>query len=209
MRLAIPFLAVPLLLPVNAVVAQPPPAQPPPTQPDLRVFVPPPLEWNRRTLTARRGTQQGPQDLARINAGLTFGMTPEQVAAVLPGAPTELTWNNLRTARDYPTEVRYFWLRLDDVPAWRSQIKNCAGKSSYAAFLFTIRGLFRVSFRLLPDAGCPSLTAAALDLFAPYVTLTPDVALSIRYRSGPAEVVDITDPTAAALIPVRWQMNPT
>lgn len=204
MRPLLPLLVVPLLLAAKATAAQPAPADT-----NLRVFLPPALEWNKRTLTARRGTQQGTADLAQINGGLTFGMTPEQVAATLPGTPPELNWYNLRSARDYPIEVRYFWLRLDDLPAWRSQIKGCAGQSSYVAFLFTIRGLFRISFRLLPDAACPSLTTAALDLFAPYVTLAPDIALSTRYRSGPAEVVDITDPAAAALIPIRWQMDPT
>ena len=135
----------------------------------LRVFVPPPLEWNHRTMTARSALSQTPYDLARINSGLVFGMTPEQVAAQLPGMPPDLAWNTLRTAREYSADVRYFWVRLDDLPEWRKRLGGCIGNASYVAFLFSQHGLFRVSFRLLPDAACASVTDAALDLFARYV----------------------------------------
>ncbi|MFL5286794.1 MAG: hypothetical protein ACJ8AW_38930 [Rhodopila sp.] len=183
--------------------------QPKPADQTLRVFVPPPLEWNQRTQTTRPALLQTPHDLARINGELTFGMTPEQVAALLPGMPQSLTWNTLRTAREYSSDVRYFWVRLDDLPEWRSRLTGCVGNASYVAFLFTQHGLARISFRLVPDAACPSVTAAAKDLLARYIVIGPEVALSVRYTALPAEVVDITDPTASLLIPVRWRMSST
>ncbi len=172
-----------------------------------RIFVPPPLQWDTRTFTAKAALQQGPHDLAVINGGIVFGMAPEDVAAMLPGAPSDLTWNTLRSTTEYPADVRYFWMRLDSLPAWRAPIKHCIGASSYVAFQFTSRGLFRVSFRLLPDAACLSVTDAALDVFARYVPIGPDIALSVHYTTLDAAVVDITDPTASFLIPIRWRMS--
>jgi hypothetical protein len=205
---SLPVALIPLaLLLVTMVGASA--ADPTPAAPALRIYVPPLLEWNNRTMTARSTLSQTPYDLARINGGLVFGMTPEQVAATLPGTPAGLSWNTLRTAREYSTDVRYFWVRLDDLPEWRSRLGGCIGSASYVAFLFTQNGLFRLSFRLLPDAACPSVADAARDLFARYVPIGPDIALSVHYLSVPAEVVDITDPTATLLTPVRWRMSGT
>ncbi len=173
----------------------------------LRIFVPPPLQWDNRSFTARAALQQGPHDLALINGGIVFGMTPGDVAKLLPGAPADLTWNTLRSTTEYPADVRYFWMQLSSLPAWREHITHCVGASSYVAFQFASRGLFRVSFRLLPDAACPSVTEAALDVFARYVRIGPDVALSVHYTTLDAAVVDITDPTASFLIPIRWRMS--
>jgi hypothetical protein len=173
----------------------------------LHVFVPPPLEWNNRTMVARPSLQQSSHDLAVMNGDVVFGMTPEQVAGQIPGIPAGLNWNTLRTAREYSSDVRYFWVRLDELPLWRAMMHSCIGSPSYAAFLFSGNGLFRISFRLLPDAACPSVTDAAVELFSHYISIGPGVALSVRYRSMQAEVVDVTDPTAASLIPVRWRMS--
>jgi len=175
----------------------------------LRVFVPPPLEWNKRSVVTRPALQQTPHDLAAVNGDLVWGMTPQQVAAKLPGMSPDLSWNGLRAAREFTTDVRFFWMRLNDLPAWRDSLHACVGGASYVAFLFSGNGLFRVSFRLLPDAACESVTNAAVDLLARYISIGPTVALSVRYRSMQAEVVDITDPTASLLIPVRWRMSGT
>jgi hypothetical protein len=121
--------------------------------------------------------------------------------------PDGLNWNTLRTAREYSSDVRYFWVRLDDLPLWRAMMQSCIGSPSYAAFLFGSNGLFRISFRLLPDAACPSVADAAVQLFAHYISIGPEIALSVRYRSMQAEVVDVTDPTAGSLVPVRWRMS--
>jgi len=175
----------------------------------LHLFVPPPLEWNNRTMIARPGLQQSAHDLALINGGVVFGMTPDQVANQIPNMPAGTSWNTLRSAREYLSDVRYFWVRLDDLPLWRAIMPSCIGSASYAAFLFTGNGLFRMSFRLLPDAACPSVTSAAVELFSHYIAVGPSVALGVRYRSMQAEVVDVTDPTAGSLIPVRWRMSPS
>jgi hypothetical protein len=173
----------------------------------LRLFVPPPLEWNNRSMVARPSLQQSSHDLALMNGDVVFGMTPEQVARKIPGMPDGLNWNTLRTAREYSSDVRYFWVRLDDLPLWRAMMQSCIGSPSYAAFLFGSNGLFRISFRLLPDAACPSVADAAVQLFAHYISIGPEIALSVRYRSMQAEVVDVTDPTAGSLVPVRWRMS--
>ena len=184
-------------------------AQTGPSDQTLRVYVPPILEWNNRTMVTRPGVVQTPYDLARINGDLTFGMSPTQVAAAMPGLPSDLDWNNLRTAREYNADIRYFWLKIDDMPAWRTQIKGCVGSASYAAFLFNRHRLFRISFRFIPDPDCPSVTAAALQVFGRYLTVGADLALSVHYRSGPAEVVDVTDPAESQLVPIRWRMSGT
>jgi hypothetical protein len=198
-----------LVATIGASAADPAPPASAASSSALRIYVPPQLEWNHRTMTARSMLSQTPYDLARINGGLVFGMTPEQVAAALPGTPAGLSWNTLRTAREYSADVRYFWMRLDDLPEWRARLGGCVGNASYVAFLFTQNGLFRLSFRLLPDAACTSVAEAARDLFARYVPIGPDIALSVHYPSAPAEVVDITDPTATLLTPVRWRMSGT
>ena len=72
-------------------------------------------------------------------------------------------------------------------------------------FLFQERGLFRISYRLTPDNNCPRITDTAEEIFGRYVTITADIALSVHYRAGPLEVVDITDPTAGYLVATRWQ----
>src|SRR5689334_11974005 len=156
--------AVSLIAAAGSVRAQPkvPDAAP-------RVFVPPVLEWNARTQTVRPAEPQTPRDLARVNGDIVFGMTPQQVAAQLPGVPQTLSWSTLRSAREYSSDVRYFWVRLDDLPEWRSRLSGCVGNTSYVAILFSSRGLFRLSFRLIPDAACPALTEAAMDLLARYM----------------------------------------
>ncbi len=191
----------------TAPAPTPPASQTPPPASTLHLFVPPAIEWNNRTLVARPGMQQSSHDLALLNGGVVFGMTPEQVATQMPSIGGGLSWDTLRTAREYSSDVRYFWVRLDDLPLWRAMMPSCIGSTSYAAFLFSNNGLFRMSFRLLPDAACPSVTGAAVELFSHYIAIGPGVALSVRYRSMQAEVVDVTDPTASSLIPVRWRMS--
>ena len=202
----LPALLLTALLPL---VVAPAAAQPKPADVPLRVHVPPPLEWNRRTLVTRPGLSQTPYDLGRINGDVMFGMTPEQLVPVIPGLPSALTWNDLRAAREYGTDVRFFWLKLDDLPVWRKLTSACVGNSSYVAFLFVRELLFRISFRLIPDRDCPSVTNAALDLFDHYMAIDPTIALSVHYRAQAAEVVDITDPKQSALIPIRWRMSGT
>ena len=53
----------------------------------------------------------------------------------------------------------------------RDGVTGCFGANSYIVFLFRGRGLFRVSWRLLADANCPSVQPAAEELFARYLTI--------------------------------------
>jgi hypothetical protein len=83
----------------------------------------------------------------------------------------------------------------------------CTGGRSYVVFLFNANGLLRLSYRLLADKTCPDTNEAAQEIFARYVALGQSVAISIRYRTGNTQVVDITDPAAGYLTPVRWNQG--
>ena len=65
-------------------------------------------------------------------------------------------------------------------------------------------GLFRISWRLLPDDECPSTRAAADEIYARYLAIDGIAALASHYRAGKAEVVEVTDPSVDYLIPYRW-----
>jgi hypothetical protein len=74
-------------------------------------------------------------------------------------------------------------------------------------FLFRSRGLFRMSYRLIPDSACPSVAEAASAVMARYVTIDPSLALALHYRNGNAEVVDIVDPASGHVGTIRWQQR--
>jgi hypothetical protein len=158
-------------------------------------------------LANRPALPQTATDFANLTSGIAFGMTPAEVNARLPDPYPGLSWSALPEASEYPGEVRYFWSRMDGAGALRVGVTSCTGSASYVIFLFGSHGLFRLSYRLLPDQGCPRTTAAARDIFARYVPIGSVVALSVHYRSGTAEVVDVTDPTAGYLIPTRWRQG--
>jgi hypothetical protein len=172
-----------------------------------RIYLPPPLQWDIAMFTPKPALQQMASDFGLLTGGIVFGMTPGAANARLPNPLPSQTWNTLQSANEYPGEVRYFWLRLNDLPGWLGPATGCIGDASYVVFLFSPRGLFRLSFRLLPDPSCSDTTDAALRLFARYVTIGPTVALSVHYRTRDAQVVDVTDPSASFLIPTRWQMS--
>jgi hypothetical protein len=89
----------------------------------------------------------------------------------------------------------------------RAAIKSCFGESSYVVLLFRSLGLFRISWRLLPDQSCPNPVNAANELFATFVPIDSQVAVSTHYQAGYAEVVDVSDPNAGVLVNERWQMR--
>ncbi len=123
---------------------------------------------------------------------------------MLPVPTPGVEWADLPFASEYPDEVRYFWVRLDATREPREGVKNCVGANSYIVFLFRNRALFRVSWRLLPDAACPSTHAAAEDIYARYLAIDGVAVLTTHYIAGKAEVVEITDPTVDYLMPYRW-----
>jgi hypothetical protein len=108
-------------------------------------------------------------------------------------------------ANEYPDDVRYFWARLDAMRELRDGITGCTGANSYVVFLFRNGVLFRISWRLLPDADCPSPRAAAEEIYARYLAVDGAPALTSHYRANKAEAVEITDPHASYLIPYRWE----
>jgi hypothetical protein len=132
-------------------------------------------------------------------------MTPSQVNAHLPDPYPGLSWDALPPANEYQGEVRYFGVPLERAGSLRLGLTACAGAASYVVLLFSGNGLFRLSYRLTADRSCTDTSAAAQAIFARIVPIGETVALSIRYRTGRTEVVDVTDPSAGYLIPTRWR----
>lgn len=208
-------IAMLLMLAASQACAQPAPTAPTqsaPAAPALtassapgrRIFVPPPVQWDNAMSTFRPALQQGATDFANLTGGLAFGMGPVAVNAKLPDPYPGLSWNGLPMANEYPGEVRYFGAPIDRVGILRTGITACTGAASYLVFLFNGNGLFRLSYRLTPDRTCADTNEAAQEVFARYVPVGQTVALSVRYRTGKTQVVDVTDPTAGYLIPTRW-----
>ncbi len=177
----------------------------PPAETTRRIVVVPPLQWDSAMGTFRNLYHQAPSDLGRLTGGILFGMKPQEVNGLLPVPVRGVTWTALPLATEFSEDVRYFWIKLTDARDLRAGLTSCVGDGSYLVFLFRSRGLFRVSYRLTPDRACPSVEAAATDVLAQYAPLGSNVAISTHYRNGSAEVVDIVDPAAGHLIPIRWQ----
>jgi hypothetical protein len=190
--------------PAAAPVIAPPAASP---EPAKRIFVPPPVQWDNAMLSFRPALQQTATDFANLTGGLAFGMSPAQVNARLPDPLPGLSWNDLPMANEYPGEVRYFGVPVNRIGSLRVDAAGCSGAGSYLVLLFSSRGLFRLSYRLIADKGCADTDEAAQAIFARYVLIGQTVAMSARYRTGKAAVVDITDPTAGYLIPTRWRQG--
>jgi hypothetical protein len=201
-----------LMLAAGQACAQPaasPSAAPPSpaaqSEPVKRIFLPPPLQWDNAMASSRPALQQTATDFANLTGGIAFGMPSSQVNARFPDPYPGLSWDGLHAANEYPGEVRYFGVPLKRAGALRGDPASCAGEASYVVLLFSRNGLFRLSYRLTADRTCTETNAAAQAIFARYVPIGESVALSVRYRTGSTEVVDVTDPTAGDLIPVRWR----
>jgi hypothetical protein len=199
-----------LMLAASPVCAQPPAATDPSfagaaSAPVKRIFLPPPVQWDNAMLSFRPALRQAATDLANLTGGIAFGMSPSQVNARLPDPYPGLSWDRLSLANEYPGEVRYFGMSIDRAGSLRMDLTACPGTSSYLVFLFTAKGLFRLSYRLIADKGCADTNEAAQAIFARYVTIGDSVATSVRYQTGRASVVDITDPNAGYLTPLRWR----
>lgn len=172
-----------------------------------RIVVVPPLQWDSPMGTFRSAYRQSPADLGPLTGGILFGMKPNEVNALLPEPQSGLVWNALPLANEYPEDVRYFWMRLSRAGGLTGGTTACLGQGSYVAFLFRSRGLFRISFRLIPDNTCPSVEVAARDILAHYAVLGQDIVQSRHYRFGGLDVVDITDPGAGHLGTIRLQQR--
>ena len=171
------------------------------------IFTPPPMQWDKAMLSYRPALQQTAADFANLTGGIAFGMSPGDLNAKLPEPYPGLSWNALALANEYPGEVRYFGVPLTAGGVLRMDVASCPGSASYIVFMFSPKGLFRVSYRLVADKVCVDTNAAAQEIFGRYVLIGQGVALSLRYRTGKTEVVDISDPTAGFLIPVRWRQG--
>ena len=169
------------------------------------IFAVPPAVWDRKMVSARPLLSQTVSDFAAIVDGIVFGMGPAEVNARMPVPAQGVTWTALPQATEFTDDVRYFWVKFDDAPNMRAGTSACVGDESYIVFLFKARGLFRISYRLMPSAACPRTTDAMGQIFGRFVSITADIALGVHYRAGPLDVVDITDATAGYLLATRWQ----
>jgi hypothetical protein len=168
------------------------------------IFLPPPLQWDTTMLTFRPALQQTASDFANLTGGLLYGMSPSALNAKLAEPYTGVSWNALSLANEFPGEARMFGVPIATAGALRMNATACTGANSFVVFLFRANGLFRISYRLTPDRNCPDTNEAAQQIYARYVTLGPNVALSVRYRTGRTQVIDMTDPAADMLVPIRW-----
>jgi hypothetical protein len=168
------------------------------------IFAVPPTRWDHSMSRDQPAQILGPSDLANLTGGIMFGLTPAEVNARLPSPAPGVEWIDLPFASEYPDEVRYFWIRFDAAREPLAGIAACTGAGSYIVFLFRDRGLFRISWRLLPDDQCPSTRAAAEAIYARYLAIDGTTALASHYQAGKAEVVEVTDPRLDYLIPYRW-----
>ncbi len=188
---------------VAAAVVRPADAQAPPA--GRPIFAVPPSLWDRRMVSVRPLLNQTVSDFAAIADGIVFGMGPGEVNAHMPVPAKGVTWTALPQATEFQDDVRYFWVKFDDAPNLRAGATACAGDESYIVFMFKTRGLFRISYRLMPSAVCPRTTEVLDQIFGRFVAISADIAASVHYRAGPLDVVDITDSTAGYLLSTRWQ----
>jgi hypothetical protein len=170
-----------------------------------RIFAVPPIQWDNLMTRDRPARIYGPSDFGNLTGGILFGLSPSDVNAKLPTPAPDVEWAGLPFANEFPEDVRYFWVRLDMVPELRDGVLGCAGTNSYVVFLFREQGLFRISWRLLQDASCPSAYDAAQEIYGRYLAIDRAVAVAVHYHAGNAEVVEVTDPDADELIPYRWE----
>jgi hypothetical protein len=171
----------------------------------LRMLSPPPLQWDHAMVTGLPALHQGRSDFLALTDGFAFGMNVRDVNAALPRPIPSLAWASLPQATEFVGDVRYFWIYLADAGSLRVGSSACVGSGSYLVLFFTPKGLVRLSYRLTPDVTCRSVAAAATEIYARYVTIGREVAYSVHYRTGSADVIDVTDPNAGFMIPVHWQ----
>jgi hypothetical protein len=183
------------------------PLAPPVTGSGKRIFIAPPLAWDNAMLGYHPALPQTAADFANLTAGLAFGMSPSAVNAKLPEPYPGLSWNGLALANEFPGEARLFGVPIAAAGALRLDMTACTGANSYLVFLFKSNGLFRMSYRLTADKTCPDTDEAAQQIYAHFVPLRQSVAYSVRYRTGATQVVDITDPAADYLVPIRWRQG--
>ncbi|MDR3535919.1 MAG: hypothetical protein P4L71_05415 [Acetobacteraceae bacterium] len=179
-------------------------AQAEPERTPKRLVALPPIAWDPEMTDARPLLHQGPSDLTALTGGILFGLRPEAVNGLLPEPTAGLGWNDLPIVNEFTQDVRYFWIKLAGSRELSGGIASCTGANSYIVFLFRDHSLFRMSYRFLPDADCPDPSQAVQAVFARYSAIARDVALTVHYRNGHTEVVDVTDPGSRELLSTRW-----
>lgn len=172
-----------------------------------RIVMPAPVQWDADMLRFRPALAQTASDFATLTGGIAFGMSAADLNVKLPEPYPGMSWNALTLANEYPGEVRYFGVPIEAAGSLRMGLTACTGSGGYLVFLFRPEGLFRLSYRLVPDKICTDVDPAARQIFSRFVPMGQKVALSVRYHVGKTQVVDITDATAGYLTPIRWRQG--
>jgi hypothetical protein len=204
---ASPACAQPAVPPASGPAASAPATAGAATGSGKHIFLAPPLQWDNAMLSYHPALQLTATDFANLTGGFAFGMSPTSVNAKLPEPYPGLSWSGLALANEFPGEARLFGVPIAAAGGLRMGLTACTGANSYLVFLFKANGLFRLSYRLTADKSCADVNEAAQQIYARFVPLGQSVAFSVRYRTGATQVVDITDPTADYLVPVRWHMG--
>ena len=149
--------------------------------------------------------------------GFSFGMTPQQVNALLPHPFGDVA--ALPVAGEFKTaDVRYFWVNTAQFPppdAHASSFEpmrifqSCwESHNSYVTFLFTGNGLFRISTRFFWD--CPNQITLGKDFAALY--LAQDVSDnhgSLFRRVLANDSIDLSFSDQAVAVDVYKNGSPT
>ena len=172
-----------------------------------RLLVAPELKWESNLQYWSYEYSHSTDRRTTVMGGLTFGMDAEEVSRVVTPQDPELHWPDLPVATEFSEEVRYISLPLQQVAELRTKVSSCFGAPSYVVIMFRDAGLFRISWRFLPDPACPDPREAARDVFASVVAIARTDGVSLHYRTRFAEVVDLSDPDAGPLLADHWQMQ--
>jgi hypothetical protein len=194
-----------LCLTIGTAVAALEPGRPAPNIKQILIL--PTLQWDSDGERWRFAAEQSTMEVERALAGLNFGMTPQQVNNLLPHPGPALNFADMPAAPEFPEPVHYTWTHMVVAGKLMAPVKSCYGAASYIVVLFRASGLFRVSYRFLPDSNCPNPRPAADELYARFVPINSTIAFSVLYHTGYADVVDVTDPHSGILISERWLMH--
>jgi hypothetical protein len=116
-----------------------------------------------RTLGGNPSSQIFARGLATPSRAFAFGETYRDVNADLDSSFQIHSWESLPRAGEFGSDdVRYFWVRLLNLPSIQSALANigaaqhCIDPASYITFFFKKDRLFHISLRFFRSSDCPS-----------------------------------------------------
>jgi hypothetical protein len=140
---------------------------------------------------------------------LRLRLSPEEVDARLArsassAAPAELKRDTYLGS----AEVDSLSVDMATAGSLAPAVTACFGTTSTIVFQFVARKLYAMSFRFVPDSVCPSVTAAADELYQRLLNIPYPALPSQHYRVKNVDVVDAWDPTVTSVVRRRWDGQP-